>query len=133
MKWYELAMNPRAISEVYTDVPSLQAVLLREVILSNRGPTMMTLKMDLSRFPDKVPRRWKFKEYTAVQLQLDFWGPEIVEVFHQVGYQDAMIVIEAVPEKRILLHVTSLSWNIKAYALAFRITLRKSASIHEEG
>lgn len=133
MEWYSLAMNPRAISELYTDVPSLQAVPLEQVILSNNGPTMITLKMNLSRFPDNVPPRWKFKKYTSIQLQLDFWEPEAVEVSHRLGSLYANISIESTPDKRILLSVTSSSWNIQAYALAFRITLRKSTSSLTKG
>jgi Immunity protein 50 len=128
MEWYNLAMNPHAISELYTDVPSLQAIPLEEVVLSNNGPTMITLKMNLPRFPDNAPPRWKFKGYTSIQLQLDFWEPEVVEVSHRSGDHYANIGINLTSEKRIYLNVTSSSWNILAYALAFRITLRKNTS-----
>ncbi len=124
MRWYELADNPLAITRVYSEVPSLQSVALREVILDRDGPRMI-LKLDLPLFPDKPPERWKFRGYSAVHLQLDLWGLESLQVAQWTAKNQVWVQIERTVKGRIALQVTSSQRCIQAVARSFRITLHK--------
>lgn len=124
MKWYELAMNPRAISELYTDVPSLQKVHLQEVLFDENGPRVAFL-IDLATFPDKVPSRWKRQKYTQVQLRLDFW---IVKTVQITGWPKGNIVdiaIEQIVDHYLAVRVLSSLCNIQLSAHDFQMTLYK--------
>ncbi len=124
MRWYELADNPQVLSELYSDVPSLEAVHLIEVLLHRDG-TRMSLKVALSRFPDKPPARWKVQGYNTVQLQLDFWNLQTVLID---GWStDNLVDLHILPgtNKQIDLHILSSQCSIKATSHDFRMTLHK--------
>ena len=124
MKWYELAENPRAITELYSEVPSLQSVRLVEVHLLRDGPRM-TINVDLPRFPDKVPTRWKLQGYTSIQVQLDFWNVQSLDIAQWSTEDQVDVQIEATVERRIEVKVSSLQYHLQAMAHDFRITLHK--------
>lgn len=124
MNWYELAENPRAITELYNEVPSLQAVRLREVRLNHNGPCM-TLIIDLPRFPDKVPPRWKLRGYDAVYVQLDFWDFTSIQLTQWVTENLVEISITPTAEKQICLKVTSSQGGIQTVARSFRMVVHK--------
>ena len=124
MRWYELAENPQAISELYSDVPSLESVHLIEVSLHRDG-TRMSLKVALPRFPDKPPARWKAQGYNTVQVQLDFWTLQTILIN---GWStDNFVDIHILPDanKQIDLQIVSSHCSIEATAHDFRITLHK--------
>ncbi len=120
MKWYELADNPRAITELYTDVPLLQSVRLREVILDRDGPTMK-FTVDLPTFPEKVPARWKLRGYKAVQMQSDLWWLRSIQLDRWSTENLVDIQIEAIADGLIAVKVTSSSCSIQATAHLFKL------------
>jgi Immunity protein 50 len=124
MRWYELAENPRAITELYSEVPLLQSIRLVEVLLLRDGPRM-TIKTDLPRFPDKAPARWKLQGYNEIQLQLDFWGVQSLHIAHWSTEDQVEIQIRAAVEKRIDLTIVSSQYHITAMAHDFRIKIHK--------
>lgn len=127
MKWYELAENPRAVTELYSEVPLLQSVHLTEVVLLRDGPRMM-IKVDLPRFPDKVPTRWKIQGYTSIQMQLDFWNVQSLDIAQWSTEDLVDVQIEAMAERRIEVKISSSQYHLQAMAHDFRITLHKRSS-----
>lgn len=125
MKWYELAENPRAVSELYSEVPSLQSVHLRKVHLNHNGP-LMTLLIDLAQFPDRIPARWKLRGYTSVQVQLDFWGLISIEMALQSMENPVDVAIETTKERWIGVQVASSVDHFQAVAHMFRMAVHKS-------
>jgi hypothetical protein len=77
--WHELAENPKAMSQLYKTVPSLEALELHEVFLHRDGPRL-TLKATLACFPDAPPDRWVRDGYCKASIQLDFWGIQSVNI-----------------------------------------------------
>lgn len=71
MNWHELVRNPRAITHLYDDVPSLSGMEVTRVELSPNGP-VVSLFMDLPRFANHRPVRWH-QAWNTVAMQLDFW------------------------------------------------------------
>lgn len=125
MNWYELAENPQAIAGIYRDVPSLKAVRLIEVSLNVRGPKM-NLKIDLPRFPDNVPARWKLQGYNRIQLQLDFWILQSLQIEDWWASEKADIEISRHNDKQVRLQVFSPQLSLDGIAHDFRITIHKS-------
>jgi|SRR5581483_3138932 len=125
MKWYELAENPQAISALYSEAPSLQSVHLKEIHLHRDGPRM-TLMIDLSQFPDRIPARWKLRGYTFVQLQLDFWDLTSIEMIQRSMQNPVDVHIGTTGERRVSVQVVSSGGHIQAVVRLFRITLHKS-------
>lgn len=124
MKWYELAENPRAITELYSDVPLLQSVRLVAVHLLRDGP-QMTIKMNLPRLPDIVPNRWKLQRYNDIQMQLDFWGIQSLHIAQWSVEDQVEIHIGVTVEKQIDLIIVSSQYRIQAIAHGFRIKILK--------
>lgn len=119
--WHELAENHQILFELYNDVPSLQAVDLIEVILSENG-TQMSLKIILPRFPDKSPRKWVENGYNTVQIQIDFLELEEVKISHWSTRNHVDVQIELLADRQIMLSVASLLCSIQAKARSFRIS-----------
>ncbi len=113
MNWYELADNPRAISELYNDVPSLQGVDvvgdqvvgLAEVYVRQDEPHPLVVphryghlqsliisasvrKQGLGRLLVEAAHHWA-KERGATEMQLDIWefeaGP--LHFYEHLGYR----------------------------------------------
>jgi hypothetical protein len=124
MKWYELAENPRAITELYSEVPLLKLVHLVEVLLLRDGPRM-TIKTDLPQFPDKAPTRWKLQGYKEIQMQLDFWGVQSLHIAQWSIEDQVEIQIGATTEGQIDLTIVSSQYRIRATAHDFRIKINK--------
>jgi hypothetical protein len=122
MKWYELAENPRAISELYNDVPSLQGVDVKEVILHRDGPRM-SLKANLPRFPEPPPARWQLRGYNTAQIQLDCWVLESIQIAQWSTNNLVDIHLETTANGKILLNITSPQCSIQAIFLGFRISV----------
>ncbi|MGA8943731.1 MAG: Imm50 family immunity protein [Thermoactinomyces sp.] len=72
MSWVDLVDNPMQVTQLYSSVPDLNKITLTEVELGDRLD--FSLKFIFSRLPDRIPDRWKYREYTTVQFELDFWG-----------------------------------------------------------
>jgi hypothetical protein len=77
--WHELADNPKAMSQLYKTVPSLEGLDLHELLLHRDGPRL-TLNADLACFPDDPPARWVRDGYNRASIQLDFWGIQSVNI-----------------------------------------------------
>jgi hypothetical protein len=86
--WHELAENPKAMSQLYKTVPSLEGLEPHELLLHRDGPRL-TLKADFPCFPDAPPDRWVREGYTKVSIQLDFWGIRSVNIS---GWSTNMLV-----------------------------------------
>jgi hypothetical protein len=131
MKWYELAENPLAVSEIYSEVPSLQSVRLVEVLLLRDG-RRMTVKIEMPHFPDKIPKRWKLQGYTSIQIQLDFWDLQSLDIVQWSSEDQVDMQIEVRAERRIEVKVRSSQYRIQATAHDFRITLHKKAVLRRK-
>jgi len=132
MRWYEYADNPKAITELYQEVPSLQGIHVIEVLLSGRGP-YLSMKTDLPRFPDKLPPRWKIQGYNSIHLQLDFWLLTSISLDGWTSENVVDIRIDSLEEKRVALHVTSPYCNLEVVAHHFRIIIHKAVFLDEKG
>ena len=79
--WYEVCLNPAAMTHLYEVPPPLDRVEVHEVILHRDGPRL-TLRIELPAFPDNPPPRWP-EGANAAQVTLDLWG---VSGFEQKGW-----------------------------------------------
>lgn len=85
-KWWELTLNSRVVSAYYTDPPSLDAVEVHWIRLSNDA-AVIELALELPILPDKPSPRWP-KGWNAAQAVVRFidvrcvtlsgWGTTIV-------------------------------------------------------
>ncbi len=78
--WYELAMNPDAVTRLYSVPLPLADSTLFEFVLRRDGP-VAHLRLHLSRYPDRQPANWRRHGYNAVQMALGLWGLVDVEIF----------------------------------------------------
>ena len=124
MEWYKLATNPRAISEIYTNVPSLEGIRLNEVRFYEDGPRI-TFFLDIRTFPENVPARWKQRRYNALSLQLDFWMIESVQILKWSKENIVNVSIKQTTEKRIEVQAISSTCHIQLIAYAFSLVLHK--------
>jgi hypothetical protein len=71
--WISACHNPRALERFYTSTDGLELIDLHEVVLQRDGPRL-TLRFDVSRFPDReVPPRWS-PAANSLQVEVSFWG-----------------------------------------------------------
>lgn len=55
-EWYKLSHNPQAITQLYTQPPSLSGVQLFEISFNDNGD--LYIRADLTQFPEYPPQRW---------------------------------------------------------------------------
>lgn len=72
---YLQLVNTRDLVQLYGKVPDLRWFRLRSINLDWRGPTV-TLRLDLSTFPETIPPEWKGTEVDTVQCHLQFLAVE---------------------------------------------------------
>ncbi|MFI6106066.1 Imm50 family immunity protein [Streptomyces sp. NPDC051310] len=68
-------VNTGDLVQLYGKVPDLRWFRLRSINLDWRGPTV-TLRLDLSSFPETIPPEWKGTEVDTVQCHLQFLAVE---------------------------------------------------------
>jgi hypothetical protein len=83
MSWTELLRNAKPIEFVYSVTPPLKGVRMYEIRLHQDGPCI-SLRFDLSQFPDPPPQKWSEGHFNTAQLtlvlidvrdvQIDGWG-----------------------------------------------------------
>lgn len=120
MKWYELTENPQVIVELYRDVPSLHSIDLLEVVLSV-DHAKMTLRADLSRFPDNPSTRWREMKCNTIQIQLEFWELQSLKIVQWSTENLVDAQIERTSDGLIALNIISLRCDIRAIAHSLRI------------
>ena len=123
MQWYELAENPRAISEIYTVVPSLQAKRLKEVRFDEGSK--ITFVVDMMVFPENVPMRWKQRGYNVLLLQLDFWEIRSVQVTRWSRDNIVDIQVERMINGQIEVQAISPTCHVQLIAHDFVLALHK--------
>jgi Immunity protein 50 len=115
MRWYELAENAQALTELYSDVPLLQSVEIFRVAL-NEDEARMRLEIALTRFPDRPPAQWRAAGYNTVVIQLDFCGLELIQIDRWSTENLVDIQIEALADGLLAVKATSSSCSIQATA-----------------
>lgn len=71
--WTDLLVDRGALDQLYSTVPELARVTLRSVHLGRLGPSII-LRLDLERFPDRPPPRWRDSQLDTLQLHVRFLG-----------------------------------------------------------
>ncbi|MFF3511739.1 Imm50 family immunity protein [Streptomyces sp. NPDC002573] len=67
--------DPEPLRRLYGDFPGLDEFRLRSINLNARGPAL-TLRVDLSSFPEHPPEEWADSECNVVQCHIDFAAVE---------------------------------------------------------
>lgn len=124
MKWYELAANPLAVTSIYTEVPSLESALLKEIILDRNGPQVIW-KIELPTFPDKPPARWKFRDYNIVQLELHLWELASINIRLWTPHNEVHASIDPAEDGWISFKAISPGCNIQLLTRGFGIAFNK--------
>ncbi|MCC7423269.1 MAG: hypothetical protein IT428_23585 [Planctomycetaceae bacterium] len=87
MCWADSLVDRRIIDAFYSTPPSLCRVNLHAINMNRDGPTV-TLRFDLSTYPDRVPPKWVARQCNTAHLtlrllavkslQIEGWDTEIV-------------------------------------------------------
>ncbi|MFJ4282478.1 Imm50 family immunity protein [Streptomyces massasporeus] len=73
-------VNAELLQNLYSEgLPALRNVRLRSVNLNWRGPAV-TLRVDLSEFPDMPPEAWRAAGLDTVQCQIQFLAVEQIRL-----------------------------------------------------
>lgn len=120
MNWYELALNPQAVSQLYAETPLLEGVELVEVVLHRDGPKLQ-MKFNIPQLPDHPPDRWIRNGYNAAQMQLDFFDVAEVQMLGWSTSNQVDVKIDRNAEGRIGLKVEGGPCSMSASSGFFRI------------
>ncbi|MFD2935457.1 Imm50 family immunity protein [Spirosoma flavum] len=78
--WYEVAMNPKAVSSIFTgDEPCLEKIEVSKIIMSYDGPSF-TIIFDVKNYPMNPPEKWKQYSYNQAQIALQLWDVKDVKI-----------------------------------------------------
>jgi len=88
-----------------------------ELKLHHDGPRM-ELRADLSDFPDHPPAKWKANKFNAVQISLDFWGVQEVEI---LGWTSQNLLSVTVSQPHEVEAYTGFKRVLQCQCLSFRI------------
>jgi len=120
MEWYRLAINPQAILDWYTNVPSLSLVYLQAVRLYEKN-AQISFMLDITDVPDKTLSAWKPEWCNTVSLQLDFLDVTSIQITRWSTTNRADIQIEQMPNNALAIHAVSASTSIQLVAQKFKI------------
>jgi hypothetical protein len=70
--WYQLSLNAKAITSLFTAPPTLDQICLCCIELE-RENSRLRLRFDLEQFPDRPPAKWSRERYNMAQLTVDFF------------------------------------------------------------
>ncbi|MGX1810000.1 Imm50 family immunity protein [Nocardia sp. NPDC055321] len=74
MSWLDLVVDPQPIRSVFKESePSLTGISLQSLCMHRDGPRV-TLRVDLSSYPDNPPAKWVQRQANTVQVELMFVG-----------------------------------------------------------
>ncbi|SHM97476.1 Imm50 family immunity protein [Actinacidiphila paucisporea] len=102
--WAGLVRNLAVLTDFYTSPPPLEPVTVRSLYLDRRGPTL-TLRFDLSGFPDRPRPEWEQNGCDMFQCQLQFLA---VDDFLLRGWHPPVtgsLDIEPTEERRVLVRL----------------------------
>lgn len=103
MDWYEIALNPLAVANLYTNVPPLKSVHIQKIIyLADRASLQIVTTFP---FPDHAPKRWQYQGYNSVQIQLGLSGLPNFQLFHYSPHHDVSIELQKLAKDSVLLEV----------------------------
>lgn len=120
MAWYELAMNPSAISSLYVEVPPLQSVRIRELTLEHTGNVLVSI--DLPELPNRVPIRWRRQTYVTMYLQLQLFHVQQLHLSGWLGSNPVDLSISKENQKYFISSLNTASgYNFQCVLDAFRI------------
>ncbi|QIQ04924.1 Imm50 family immunity protein [Streptomyces liangshanensis] len=71
--WSDLLVDAERLTSLYAELPPLEGLLLRSVHLSPYGPGL-TLRVELPRYPDRVPVAWAEDGSDRLEVQIHFRG-----------------------------------------------------------
>jgi hypothetical protein len=77
--WYESCDNPQGFRELYASGEGLDRVRLFVAILHGNGPHL-ELRVELPRFPDHPPKRWREPDADRVQVTFHVWFVEDLRI-----------------------------------------------------
>ena len=78
--------NPELVRAYYSFDPKLDGISLHEISVNRDGPTL-TIRFDLTDFPDKPPEKWH-PAYNTAQMTLSLFG---IEGLSLSGFKDTEI------------------------------------------
>jgi hypothetical protein len=70
--WINVIENPNPINAIYSEVPSLENVVLHEINLKENG-SKLKLTFDFNEFPVSCPKKWEVSKFNTVQVCIEFW------------------------------------------------------------
>ncbi|MFE6063533.1 Imm50 family immunity protein [Streptomyces sp. NPDC056431] len=111
LNWADLLVNPEDLQRLYTALPPLSAVTVRSVHLNHYGPTV-TLRIDLTEFPQNPPSEWRETGFDRLQCHLQFLAVEHLEMRGWNPPSIAEIQIERCGDHRIRLTAGSPSFTL---------------------
>lgn len=128
--WLDSLDDSRPVRAIYGDyLPSLTAVVLHEICLHEDGPRA-TLKIDLSEFPSRPPRKWLQEQLNTVQVELMLIG---IRRLSLRGWINGPVVDLSITREEALIHVFTSSelpaidiWS--DWAMISRIAAYKSGN-----
>ena len=118
MRWYSLAINPKAITSVFGELPPLESVSLFGIVMDRDGPCVQ-LRFDVDKFPDHPPKKW-LVGYSQVQLTVNFIDIEDVLIDRWGRNNEAQLRITDVGVRKSVL-VQGDECSIRFTCHAFRI------------
>lgn len=119
MDWTDSLDNPRALTSMYDQAPQLQQVRLLGATLDQDGPRLQ-LRLDLNQFPQRPPRKWQGQGFNTVQLKLDLFGVEQL----QLGGWGTDNVVDLELERRpdgVAVSATAAGFKLSCRCLMVRV------------
>ncbi|MFG2788746.1 Imm50 family immunity protein [Streptomyces sp. NPDC048419] len=127
-------VNPDALRSLYGSIPDLSGVAIRSINLNPSGPTV-TLRVDLSAFPEFAPQEWLEAGMDAVQCQLAFmdvteisltrWIPPTTGDVSMEPYGDAR-------RMRVAVEGAGVSLSLECHELA-KLSHVSAFKLHPDG
>lgn len=121
--WFELAENPLAVTNLYTEVPLLDRVRFLRTELS--GHYGIKIWIQTKQFPDKPPRRWQ--GCNVLTIELLFYGPRAVRLTGDIDEQEVRLQIQRENPSGLRIWMAGSKLQVEFHCSSFRIHQTEAA------
>lgn len=69
--WYDCLSGTDFLKRLYNKIPELKSVIIEKFLVTYYGWTVLMV-LDMPRWVDVIPEKWKLQGYNSVQIAIEF-------------------------------------------------------------
>jgi len=105
--WHKLLERNDFISNLYHEIPKLINVRIIAIKITDEG-RRVTIDINMPKFADNPPAKWRNSGYNTVFVELDFFDVQEFNLSYNKGDLRGNIIIEKIEQDKLKVHVSGI-------------------------